>query len=672
MPAGANAGASSARHELGAKLAAWAAAPARHQYHAGPGRRRYSHRVGWLQSLQHAYVVEGASINFGAPAAATMMACPQPVMDQAKDLSCRRLGRRVRTPCRATSFPCSTAGRCSPPLSPPHKTLAGTQWQVTAYNNGREAVVSVSLGSEITAAFDATGQVTGNAGCNDYFAPYQASGGAISIGAAGATRKSCASPAGVMEQESAYLAALQSAATYTIEADRLEMRDATGAIAVQMARSIEIAVATPAPSTPTGRVTAPSGVNVRSGPGTNYPVIGVAPFGAEGAIVGRTADSQWWAVSVPSAPGGIGWVSDDYVAVTGAEDVPVIVVPPPVYVPPAPAPAPTPTPVPPPTATPSAQMAFWADQTTINQGECTTLHWSVENVQAVWVYPQGQPYQQYPQTGQGSQQVCPPTTTTYEMLVLKRDGTTTTMQVTITVIPAAPQNPLAGTSWLASSYNNGAGARRQRHRRHHFDGRLRSIPDQRQRRLQRVQRPLLGQWLQYRHRSVGDQPDDVWGSGRHGSGAAVPGRPAVRRNLSTGWHPTRAAPRRRRNCRGLCALGMIDFGPGSSYGSTALLAASELTFDGTALKEREVVRRRADNSTAPDKAAETPCHSPFRRAAAPGGTAGLWHPGPADVGRGGGGLWQDHAGEFLDREFRRQERSDVAQARRLDHARRTR
>jgi heat shock protein HslJ len=205
-------------------------------------------------------------------------------------------------------------------------------------------------------------------------------------------------------------------------------------------------------------VTAPSGVNVRSGPGTNYPVIGVAPFGAEGEIIGRTADSQWWAVSLPSAPGGIGWVSDDYVAVTGVEDVPVIAVPPPVYVPPAPAPAPTPTPAPPPTATPSAQLAFWADQTTINQGECTTLHWSVENVQAVWVYPQGQPYQQYPQTGQGSEQVCPPTTTTYEMLVLKRDGTTATMQVTITVIPAAPQNPLAGTAWQVSSYNDGTGA----------------------------------------------------------------------------------------------------------------------------------------------------------------------------------------------------------------------
>ena len=294
------------------------------------------------------YVVEGASIKFGAPAAGTMMACPQPVMDQANTYL-QALGQASSYTLQGNQFSLLDGRAVLATFVAATQDLGGTQWQVTAYNNGRAAVVSVSLGSEITAAFDAKGQVTGSGGCNDYFAPYQASGGAISIGPAGATRKSCASPAGVMEQESAYLAALQSAATYTIEADRLEMRDATGAIAVQMARSIEIAVATPAPSTPTGRVTAPSGVNVRSGPGTNYPVIGVAPFGAEGAIVGRTADSQWWAVSIPSAPGGIGWVSDDYVAVTGAEDVPVIVVPPPVYVPPAPAPAPTPTPVPTPT-----------------------------------------------------------------------------------------------------------------------------------------------------------------------------------------------------------------------------------------------------------------------------------------------------------------------------------
>ena len=176
---------------------------------------------------------------------------------------------------------------------------------------------------------------------------------------------------------------------------------------------------------PTGRVTAPNGVNVRSGPGTNFPVLGVAPFGAEGEIIGRSADSAWWVVAIPTAPGGSGWVSADFVAASNAEDVPVIAPPPPPVVI-IPTPAPTPTAMPQPTATPSAQMSFSADSTNINQGECTTIRWSVENVQAVWVYPQGQPYQQNPQVGQGSQQVCPPVTTTYEMRVLLRDGTVQT------------------------------------------------------------------------------------------------------------------------------------------------------------------------------------------------------------------------------------------------------
>ena len=103
-------------------------------------------------------------------------------------------------------------------------------------------------------------------------------------------------------------------------------------------------------------------------------------------------------------------------------------------------------------------MSLTADRTTINQGECTTIRWSVENVQAVWVYPQGQPYQQFPRTGQGSEQVCPPVTTTYEMRVLMRDGTVQFRTVTVNVTPAAPQNPLNGTAWQVTGYNNGRGA----------------------------------------------------------------------------------------------------------------------------------------------------------------------------------------------------------------------
>jgi heat shock protein HslJ len=127
---------------------------------------------------------------------------------------------------------------------------------------------------------------------------------------------------------------------------------------------------------------------------------------------------------------------------------------------------------------PSAQIDFWADRTQINQGECATLNWNVQNVRAVWVYPQGADFNAFPRTGQGNERVCPAFTTTYEMRVQLNDGSTQFRQVTINVAQpiaspqpppvatqpiASPQppveaNPLAGTRWTVTSYNNGMGA----------------------------------------------------------------------------------------------------------------------------------------------------------------------------------------------------------------------
>ena len=118
---------------------------------------------------------------------------------------------------------------------------------------------------------------------------------------------------------------------------------------------------------------------------------------------------------------------------------------------------PTNTPVPPtatpePTATPLPVIQFSANPTTVQQGQCTTLSWNVENVQAVWVYPQGANYADYPVTGQGVQIHCIETTTTYEMRVQLTDGAVQMQQVTVTVIP---NDPLAGTNWSLTSFAPG-------------------------------------------------------------------------------------------------------------------------------------------------------------------------------------------------------------------------
>ncbi len=382
------------------------------------------------------------------PAATTMMACPPAVATQAENFMAA-LNAANRYQLRGGQLILLDGNTVLATFVAAKEDLAGTTWLVTGYNNGREAVVSPLLGTDIIINLDDANLISGNAGCNDFFAQVQASDGVIEIDGVGSTRRLCSTPSGVMEQEAEFFAALESAATFTIDGDFIELRNADDAIAVQMVRELEVELPAPAPGVPTGRVTAPNGVNIRSGPGTNFPVLAVAPFGATGEIIGRSADSRWWVVAVPSAPGGNGWVSADFVAASNAADVPVIAAPPPPVVI-VPTPAPTPTPL--------AQISFTADRTTINQGECTTIRWSVENVQAVWVYPQGQPFQQFPRTGQGSEQVCPPVTTTYEMRVQLRDGSVQFRQVTINVTPAAPQNPLSGTNWQVTGYNNGRGA----------------------------------------------------------------------------------------------------------------------------------------------------------------------------------------------------------------------
>jgi hypothetical protein len=71
--------------------------------------------------------------------------------------------------------------------------------------------------------------LTGSAGCNRYTAAYEIDGDSISIGPAASTRMFCAEPEGVMEQETAYLAALELAASYAIQGDTLELWSAEGA-----------------------------------------------------------------------------------------------------------------------------------------------------------------------------------------------------------------------------------------------------------------------------------------------------------------------------------------------------------------------------------------------------------------------------------------------------------
>jgi heat shock protein HslJ len=96
----------------------------------------------------------------------------------------------------------------------PQRSIEGTSWVVNAFNNGSGVFANLISGTEITAEFGTDGNLTGTAGCNNYTTGYEVDGEQITIGPTAVTAMMCQEPAGVMDQESAYLTALEKAVVY--------------------------------------------------------------------------------------------------------------------------------------------------------------------------------------------------------------------------------------------------------------------------------------------------------------------------------------------------------------------------------------------------------------------------------------------------------------------------
>jgi len=114
--------------------------------------------------------------------------------------------------------------------------LAGTSWVVTGYDDGSQNVSDVLAGTTLTANFGQDGTMTGNSGCNDYNGPYKITGSQIGIGPLSSTRKACSDPAGVMEQEAQYLAALANAEVFAVDGNTLELREVDGTVMAKLAK----------------------------------------------------------------------------------------------------------------------------------------------------------------------------------------------------------------------------------------------------------------------------------------------------------------------------------------------------------------------------------------------------------------------------------------------------
>jgi hypothetical protein len=80
------------------------------------------------------------------------------------------------------------------------------------------------------------------------------------------------------------------------------------------------------PNDPTCRALVNIGLNLRTGPGTNYPRITVLNAGAVVPIIGRLGNNQWWQVRSGVT---IGWIAAEFTTVYGiCAGVPIVVPPP--------------------------------------------------------------------------------------------------------------------------------------------------------------------------------------------------------------------------------------------------------------------------------------------------------------------------------------------------------
>jgi heat shock protein HslJ len=178
------------------------------------------------------YTLDGDSLEIGEPAG-TLIGCPPPV-DEFEHAYLDALGQVASWELDGEELVLSDADG-NALLRYGVASLVGS-WTVTGVNTG-DAVSSPIVGTELTALFADDGSLTGSAGCNNYTTSYTADEGTITIEPPGSTRKLCPEPEGIMEQESAYLAALEAAETYGFNGPTMSLLDSEGKTLVTLIRA---------------------------------------------------------------------------------------------------------------------------------------------------------------------------------------------------------------------------------------------------------------------------------------------------------------------------------------------------------------------------------------------------------------------------------------------------
>jgi heat shock protein HslJ len=215
--------------------------------------------------LRGAYAATAGALKFEPNTLSTMMACPEALAAQEQAVAA---GLAAAAGYRVEGSLFEIQDAAGQPLlrfvALEPSPLMGPTWQLTAYNNGKQAVVSVLNDTEITLELREDGTLGGFDGCNRYMSGFTLEGDQLAFGPLATTRMACRGPEGAAEQARAYAAALGTVVGYRLEGSELTLLTAEGSIAAKFrVKEPPAPAAEPQPEAvpePSGEAPAPAAV----------------------------------------------------------------------------------------------------------------------------------------------------------------------------------------------------------------------------------------------------------------------------------------------------------------------------------------------------------------------------------------------------------------------------
>lgn len=183
------------------------------------------HGFSGCNQFMGSYTLDGGRLVLGR-LGGTMMACPEPAMSlESHFLKALSGALGVAMAGDTLTLTPADGGEALQFERAPPPRLEGVRWEVTGYNNGRQAVVSPKTGTRLTLKFQ-DGRVSGSSGCNRFHGEFRVQGHALKVGPLATTRMAC--DESVMTQEQEFLRALESAAKWDIVRGMLDAHRADG------------------------------------------------------------------------------------------------------------------------------------------------------------------------------------------------------------------------------------------------------------------------------------------------------------------------------------------------------------------------------------------------------------------------------------------------------------